>query len=209
MIKLMEKQGIPVPHMLWVDPEGKWLERPSPSRGGSAVRPTSPAGTAANVNMILDQYIEILGRIHNLDPHAAGVDFLGSPTRETAAPEQVDLFAQGFDRQRLEEFPAISYMIRWLRKNSPIATRVSVIHGDFRLGNFMWDDSGIIAMLDWEQCHVGDPVEEIAFMYWPLWSLGSLIPIRDFIHRYEHTSGISIVDAPSRTTGSSSSSRCA
>src|SRR5204863_3432847 len=28
MIRLMEGQGIPVPHMLWVDPEGKWLERP-------------------------------------------------------------------------------------------------------------------------------------------------------------------------------------
>ena len=54
---------------------------------------------------------------------------------------------------------------------------MSVVHGDFRLGNFMWDDNGILAMLDWEQCHLGDPLEEIAFMYWPLWSLEPLIPI--------------------------------
>jgi aminoglycoside phosphotransferase (APT) family kinase protein len=149
-------------------------------------------GTAANVDTILDQYIEILARVHNLDPRAVGVDFLGNPSPETAAFEQVDLFAQGFDKQRLEEFPAISYMIRWLSKNQPIATCVSVIHGDFRLGNFMWDDSGIVAMLDWEQCHVGDPLEEIAFMYWPLWSLGSLIPIHEFIQRYERASGIPV-----------------
>jgi aminoglycoside phosphotransferase (APT) family kinase protein len=80
----------------------------------------------------------------------------------------VDLFEHGFNRQRLEDFPAITYMVRWLKKHQPVAARVSVIHGDFRLGNFMWDDNGIVAMLDWEQCHVGDPLEEIAFMYWPL-----------------------------------------
>jgi aminoglycoside phosphotransferase (APT) family kinase protein len=196
MIKLMEQQGIPVPHMLWVDSEGKWLERPfSVARWIDAEADLAKLGSEPHVSTILDQYMEILGRVHNLEPHAVGVDFLGSPTPETAASEQVDLFAQGFDRQRLEEFPAISYMIRWLRKNAPIATRVSVIHGDFRLGNFMWDDSGIVAMLDWEQCHLGDPLEEIAFMYWPLWSLGSLIPIREFIHRYEATSGIPVADA--------------
>ena len=164
---------------------------------------------APNIDTILDQYIEILARVHNLDPNAVGVDFLGSPTTQTAALEQVDLFAHGFDRQRLEDFPAISYLIRWLHKNQPIATRVSVIHGDFRLGNFMWDDAGIVAMLDWEQCHVGDPLEEIAFMYWPLWSLGAFIPIRDFMQRYERASGIPVDDAASRTTGRSSSSRCA
>jgi aminoglycoside phosphotransferase (APT) family kinase protein len=196
MIRLMEQQGIPVPHMLWVDPVGKWLERPfSVARWIDGEADLSKLGTASNIETILEQYIEILARVHNLDARAVGVDFLGSPTAETAALEQVDLFAQGFDKQRLEEFPAISYMIRWLNKNQPIASRVSVIHGDFRLGNFMWDDSGIVAMLDWEQCHVGDPLEEIAFMYWPLWSLGSLIPIREFIGRYETASGIPVTDS--------------
>ena len=80
----------------------------------------------------------------------------------------------------------------WLRKHQPVATRVSVIHGDFRLGNFMWDADGILAMLDWEQTHLGDPVEELAFMYWPLWSLEPIVPIEELVRRYEEASGIAV-----------------
>ena len=196
MIRLMEMHGIPVPHMLWVDPDGRWLERPfSIARWITGEADLSKLATAPHLDTILEQYIEILGRVHNLDPDEVGVDFLGRPTIATAALEQVELFAQGFDRQRLEDFPAISYTIRWLRKNQPIAHRVRVIHGDFRLGSFMWDDAGIVAMLDWEQCHVGDPLEEIAFMYWPLWTLGTHIPLQEFIDRYQQASGIPVDEA--------------
>jgi aminoglycoside phosphotransferase (APT) family kinase protein len=195
MIRLMERQGIPVPHMLWVDATGSWLERPfSVARWIVGEADLSKLGAEPHLPAMLDQYVDILARVHNIDIDDAGVDFLGSPTTETAASEQVELFARGFDRQRLEDFPAIAYMVRWLRKHCPVASRVSVIHGDFRLGNFMWDESGIVAMLDWEQCHVGDPLEEIAFMYWPLWSLGSLIPIREFVDRYQRASGIPVDD---------------
>jgi aminoglycoside phosphotransferase (APT) family kinase protein len=193
MIRLMEAQGIPVPHMLWVEPTGKWLERPfSVARWIEGEADLTKLAEAANLERILEQYIEILARIHNLDLHSAGVDFLGTPTAETAALEQVELFEHGFNRQRLEGFPAITYMVRWLKKHQPVASRVSVIHGDFRLGNFMWDDNGIVAMLDWEQSHVGDPLEEIAFMYWPLWTLEPLIPLTEFIRRYEEMSGITV-----------------
>ena len=193
MIRLMERQGIPVPHMLWVEPTGAYLERPfSIARWIDGEADLTKLGGEPHLPTILDHYVDILGRVHNLDLADAGVDFLGAPTVETAASEQVELFASGYERQRLEDFPAIAYMIRWLRKNCPVAGRVSVIHGDFRLGNFMWDDNGIVAMLDWEQCHVGDPVEEIAFMYWRLWSLGAMIPIRELVERYERASGIAV-----------------
>ena len=69
---------------------------------------------------------------------------------------------------------------------------MSVVHGDFRLGNFMYDDTGILAMLDWEQTHLGDPIEELAFMYWPLWSLEPLVPIDELVRRYEEASGITV-----------------
>lgn len=193
LIRLMELQGIPVPHMLWVDAEGKWLERPfSVSRWLPGTADFAPVLGTERAESILDQYIGILARLHSIDPKEAGVDFLGDPTPESAAMEQVELFEGGYDRQRLEDFPAITFMIRWLKKNQPAAPRVSVVHGDFRLGNFMYDGAGIVAMLDWEQSHLGDPREEIAFMYWALWSLESVIPLREFLVRYEHASGIAV-----------------
>jgi aminoglycoside phosphotransferase (APT) family kinase protein len=193
MIRSMEQSGIPVPHMLWVEPTGSCLDRPfSVGRWLTGESDLSKLGAEPHLDRILEQYIEILARVHTLDPAAAGVDFLGDPSPETAAAEQVELFADGVERQRLEELPALTYTIRWLRKHQPVASRVSVIHGDFRLGNFMWDADGIVAMLDWEQCHLGDPLEELAFMYWPLWTLEPLVPLNDLVRRYEEATGIRV-----------------
>ena len=193
MIRLMEAQGIPVPHALWVEPTGKWLDRPfAVSRWIDGEAERAKLVDAPNREAILDQYIEILARVHDIDLTAAGVDFLGHPSIDTAALEQIELFDSAFATQRLEHFPALTYIVRWLRKHQPVANRVSVIHGDFRLGNFMWDDTGIVAMLDWEQCHVGDPLEEIAFMYWHAWTLEPFIPLTEFLPRYEQASGMRV-----------------
>lgn len=193
LIRCMEAAGVPVPHMLWLDTTGTVLDRPfSVARLIEGDADHTKLFDAPHRETILDQYIEILAQVHTLDLAAAGVDFLGDPTPETAASVQVELFADGVRRQQLEEFPALSYLIRWLRKNLPTASRISIVHGDFRLGNFMYDETGIVAMLDWEQAHLGDPVEELAFMYWPLWSLEPLVPIEELVRRYEGASGITV-----------------
>jgi aminoglycoside phosphotransferase (APT) family kinase protein len=193
IIQLMEAQGIRVPHVLWVEPTGAWLGRPfAVFRWIEGEADLAKLADQPNLERILDDYIEILAQVHNVDPVAAGFDFLGAPSVVTAALEQIELFDRACDAQRLEEFPGITYLIRWLTKHQPTASRVSVIHGDFRLGNFMWDDTGIVAVLDWEQCHLGDPLEEIAFMYWHSWSLESFIALPEFIRRYEAASGIPV-----------------
>ena len=193
MIRQMGEHGVPVPHVLWVEPTGTWLDRPfAVTRWIAGEADFTKLVGAPEQERVLDQYVQILAHLHTLDPHDAGVDFLGSPTKQTAASEQVELFDRAFQSQRLEDFPALSYIVAWLRKNLPVADRVSVVHGDFRMGNFMWDDGGIVAMLDWEQCHLGDRHEEISFMYWPSWTLESFIPIDEFIARYEDASGAKV-----------------
>jgi aminoglycoside phosphotransferase (APT) family kinase protein len=190
MIRAMAAQGLPVPHVLWVDQSGGWIDRPfSVARllpGTADVAPL--VGTDAGV-AIMREYVELLVRVHAIDPAAAGVDFLGHPTVETAALEQVELFELGYHKQAMEAFPAIEYMIRWLKRHQPVAAKVSVVHGDFRLGNFMYEGDHIVALLDWEQVHLGDPVEEIAFMYWALWSLAAFVPIDELVTMYEAAGG--------------------
>lgn len=190
VIQAMGNAGLPVPEILWSDISGSWLERPFSiaRRLPGTADVADILGTPAAADM-LDQFIRLLGRIHQLDPAATGVEFLGTPTAATCAMQQVAQFEGNFDAQRLEPFPAISYMVRWLKKNIPKADRVCIIHGDYRLGNFMYEDGSIIAVLDWEQVHIGDPVEEIAFMYWRLWSLEPVCPLEAFVSRYEATTG--------------------
>lgn len=190
VIRAMEAAGLPVPSVLWQDTEGEWLERPfSIARRLPGTADASALGGGSTIDAILDQYVQILSRLHALSPAEAGVSFLGTPTAETAALEQVAQFEHNFETQRLEAFPATTYMIRWLKKHAPSAGRVSVVHGDYRLGNFLYEGDRIVAILDWEQVHIGDPLEEIAFMYWSLWSLEALCPIDVFIERYEAATG--------------------
>lgn len=193
VLAAMRKASLPVPEILFADTQGKWLERPFSiaRRLPGTVDISQIAGTPA-MQTLLDEYIHHLGSIHAIDPAAAGMNFLGTPSRSNAAMEQVDLMARNYERQAMEAFPAITWLIRWLRKNVPIATQVSVIHGDYRLGNFLQENGHIIAILDWEQAHLGDPLEEIAFMYWELWTLESVITIEDFVRRYELLSGRTI-----------------
>jgi aminoglycoside phosphotransferase (APT) family kinase protein len=48
-----------------------------------------------------------------------------------------------------------------------------VVHGDYRSGNFLFDNDGDVrAILDWEMCHLGDPLEDLAWAFDPLWAAG-------------------------------------
>jgi aminoglycoside phosphotransferase (APT) family kinase protein len=197
VMKALESTGYPVPHMLWIDTSGEWLERPfivmRKSRGEADDAELFEDGREAQRERVFASYIELLGRLHALDPFEIGADLFGtSSTPETVAAEQVALFESGYRKQAMETHPAIEYVIRWCKKNLPVAAQVSLVHGDFRRGNFLFEDDGITAVLDWEQCHLGDPMEEIAFMYWPLWSLEPVIPLDDLLARYEEASGIEV-----------------
>ena len=193
LLRAMRAAGLPVPDILWADHRGQWLERPfSIARRLPGTADTSSILGTPAAETLLDQFIEVLSRIHALDPTAAGVDFLGTPTVHTTAQEQVAQFEGNFRAQQLEAFPATTYLIRWLKKNAPIAGRISVVHGDYRLGNFLFEGDRILAILDWEQAHIGDPIEEIAFMYWSIWSLEPVCPIEEFVKRYETKTGTTV-----------------
>ena len=88
--------------------------------------------------------------------------------------------------------------IRWLKRNPPPpAQKISVVHGDYRTGNFLVDDDGDIrAILDWEMSHLGDPLEDLGWAIDPLWAgadparPGGMIPRADAIRIWEKASGL-------------------
>ena len=78
------------------------------------------------------------------------------------------------DEDESEPQPIARAAIRRLRRNPPPpAQKISVVHGDYRTGNFLVDTKGDIrAILDWEMAHLGDPLEDLAWALDPLWSHG-------------------------------------
>jgi aminoglycoside phosphotransferase (APT) family kinase protein len=43
-----------------------------------------------------------------------------------------------------------------------------VVHGDYRFGNFLWQGTTIVAVLDWERAMLGPPMQDLGFMCMPL-----------------------------------------
>ncbi|MCA1750158.1 MAG: DUF6285 domain-containing protein, partial [Sphingomonadales bacterium] len=64
------------------------------------------------------------------------------------------------------------HAFRWLETNRPAPAEPHLLHGDFRMGNLMIDADGIAAVLDWELAHIGDPIEDLAYLCTPSWRFG-------------------------------------
>jgi aminoglycoside phosphotransferase (APT) family kinase protein len=75
-----------------------------------------------------------------------------------------------------EPHPAFELGFRWLEANRPPSARVTVVHGDFRLGNLLVDQGGLRAVLDWELAHLGDPLEDLGWFCVRAWRFGSPLP---------------------------------
>jgi len=92
-----------------------------------------------------------------------------------------------------EHYPILSAALAWLKANPVVTDRVVIVHGDYRSGNYLYDDNGIIAMLDWELAHLGDPMEDLGWasmMFWGRDELaGGLMEREAFYSTYEQKTG--------------------
>lgn len=79
--------------------------------------------------------------------------------------------------------PVFTLAFRWLRERLPPERPLQLVHGDFRLGNLMVDGRGLVAVLDWELVHLGDPVEDLGWLCVPAWRFGSTLPAGGFATR--------------------------
>ena len=105
-------------------------------------------------------------RIHALDP--ARLPAL--PVQ--GAREQIELY-RGYLDGFGEPHPAFELGLHWLAEHAPPEPpRPTLVHGDFRNGNFVVGPDGIRAVLDWELAHFGDPVEDLGWICVKSWRFG-------------------------------------
>jgi aminoglycoside phosphotransferase (APT) family kinase protein len=153
---------------------------------------TRPEHAAAR-HKLPQQMAEELAKIHQIPPQR--LPFLPGGGSGGAAPRVIERLYQEIDSLG-EPHPAIEWGLRWLRDHPPRSFGEVVVHGDFRIGNLLVTGEGLVGVLDWEFCHFGDPVEDLA---WPLvraWRfgadaqrLGGLGPIDAYLARYNELTG--------------------
>lgn len=111
---------------------------------------------------LTDQCAKALGAIHSVTPEKA--PFLPiSP-----AAEQLETLYK-LHLEYGEPLPVFSAVYGWLKQNLPQSTDTTLVHGDFRLGNFLVNEQGLNAVLDWELTHLGDPVEDLGWLCVKAW----------------------------------------
>lgn len=116
---------------------------------------------------------ESLARLHTVSP-----DQVPDDVRRLDAPTpSASYVAERLEAQRevLQASPAMALGLRWLDGNSPSQPAGScLVHGDFRNGNIIVDPEwGLAAILDWEIAHVGDPMEDLAWLCTRFWRFGN------------------------------------
>jgi aminoglycoside phosphotransferase (APT) family kinase protein len=76
--------------------------------------------------------------------------------------------------------PVLQLGLNWLRDNQRAAPRRTLVHGDFRNGNLLVGENGLVAVLDWELAHIGDPLQDLGYISANVWRFGSPKPVGGF-----------------------------
>jgi len=193
--------GVPVPRVHWGSSDAAVLGSPFflMERVEGEVLPRrllrderyakARAGMAA-------QFGAILARVHALDlaqPDLAGL--AAPPPDRSPARAELERVAAGVRALAVEPHPVLDLAERWLLERAPEPPRRTLVHGDYRVGNAIFDERGVRAIVDWELVHVGDPIEDLGWLCTRAWRFGSPLPAggvgtRDeLVAAYEAASG--------------------
>jgi aminoglycoside phosphotransferase (APT) family kinase protein len=103
-----------------------------------------------------------------------------------------------------EPHPALEVALVWLNARRPVPAGPPVlVHGDLRVGNLMYDETGICGVLDWEITHLGDPSEDLGWLCVPSWRFGGagraggVAPVAEVLAAYHAAGGRADVTAES------------
>lgn len=126
--------------------------------------PALPELDAEQRAAIYDDMNRILVALHAVDVNATGLADYGRPGNYFA--RQVSRWTKQYRASETETIAAMDKLIDWLPANLPPDDgRVSLIHGDYRLDNFLFDEhrESAVALLDWELSTLGHPFADLAY----------------------------------------------
>jgi aminoglycoside phosphotransferase (APT) family kinase protein len=116
---------------------------------------------------LVGQIGDFLAGLHAIDP------------AEVPGVREVDALAQYWQSyQQVEDVsPTLEKAYGWLIANRPERTATVVVHGDLRLGNVIVDAEGLASVIDWELVHLGDPLEDLAWICVKAWRFGEPLEV--------------------------------
>jgi aminoglycoside phosphotransferase (APT) family kinase protein len=185
----LQDSPVPVPRVLGVHPVHQAMLSARVTGENWFSRITDPAEQEATAR----HFITKLAALHRLDPHTLDLPaFPPATTVQEAVGHELNEWDSVLRQRGGTPDPALAFTLDWLRRHVPAYEGAPVlVQGDTGPGNFMFAAGRVTAVVDWELAHLGDPMDDIAWL-----SLrATQEPFTDFPQRlreYEELSGNAI-----------------
>jgi aminoglycoside phosphotransferase (APT) family kinase protein len=188
LLQLLRSVGLAVPKPYYLDQSGEIFATPyvviEYIEGGTILGPD-------NVPDLISQLVTQLYRIHQVDCSNLDVSFLPQHEKIVAKklrkrPVKVDeALDEGRSRDALEAVWPLP------QRNTSV-----LLHGDFWPGNILWQNGQLVAVIDWEDAALGDPLADVANSRLEiLWAFG-IDAMQSFTHHYQSMAAIDFSNLP-------------
>jgi aminoglycoside phosphotransferase (APT) family kinase protein len=123
-----------------------------------------PGLTRTERGQVYRELARTLAALHAVDPRAVGLGDFGRAGNYFA--RQIARWGRQYEASQTEQIDAMSELMAWLPAHLPASEAVSIVHGDYRIGNCLLHQSEprICAVLDWELSTLGDPLADLGYV---------------------------------------------
>ena len=152
---------------------------------------------------VYDELARVLATLHAVDPASVGLEDYGKTGKYVE--RQVSRWSKQYVASKTDEVPAMDALMRYLPENIPAGERTTLVHGDYRLDNLIFDkdETKARALIDWELSTLGHPLADVAYACMlyevTLPKIGGLLgvdfdasgipPEKDFVEAYRRHGG--------------------
>jgi aminoglycoside phosphotransferase (APT) family kinase protein len=204
VLKALESDdGIRAPRAIWLDATGEFFKRPSLVMAWCdgdcepfVLSPDKSSLPEDDRSALARNLMDALVSIHKFDWSRAGLDRLlpaPKPNTTEAATFALDHWEQEYRKVAEVGFPEFEFVLAWLRAHRPLSTHTVLVHADFKPGNTLISGTDVVAVLDWETAHLGDPMEDLGWITNPMRASEHQIPrlweVKQMLSYYETAMG--------------------
>ena len=154
-----------------------------------------------------EQLVDTLADLHTIDPVAADLADFGKSGNYFE--RQLMRWTRQYRDSQTDYIPEMERLTAFLPETLPLQSRTSIVHGDYRIDNVVYDGDGTLtAVLDWELATLGDPLADFSYlaMQWVMPADGGaglggvdlaalgILSLQEIVDRYSERSRVRVAE---------------
>lgn len=125
-----------------------------------------PDMTSERRRAVYEALVDTLAALHRIVPESVGLGDYGKAGNYFS--RQIERWTRQYRASQTDDIEAMEKLIAYLAHTAPPQTHVSIVHGDYRIDNVVFDTDEsdgirVAAVLDWELSTLGDPLADFTY----------------------------------------------